>query len=324
MVHKQQNRKKRTKPLLPHLKLRSQIMLYLFTIIVCSLSIISVGTELFPTHLTFLVYAVAFCSLVLAGYYLFSYFFKDISLLTDAEIKKHPLLNYLAVNYRRRTFLFAVPGFFLNCIFAAFNIFIGVKSLSAWYISLAVYYVLLCFMRFCLLHHEFIEKKRSQSIEEEREWKIFAHCGGLLIIMSIALCGVVILMISEGYGKSYPIYVTYAVSIYTFAKVISATVNMVKARKLKLPQVICVRNIGYADALVSMLSLQTAMFAAFGSNDADLVVTMNTITGFFVCIAIACMGISMLLSSHKQLRTAAQYRHFGDDPNNNQERTGEK
>lgn len=42
-----------------------------------------------------------------------------------------------------------------------------------------------------------------------------------------------------------------------------AVVNMVKVRKTKSPILITIRNIGAADALVSMLTLQAAMFASF-------------------------------------------------------------
>lgn len=57
-----------------------------------------------------------------------------------------------------------------------------------------------------------------------------------------------------------------------------ATINMVKARKYKSPQIMGVQNIGYADALVSILSLQTAMFAMFDQGDMTLRTRMNGIT----------------------------------------------
>ena len=50
---------------------------------------------------------------------------------------------------------------------------------------------------------------------------------------------------------------------YTFYKITMAVVNMVKVRKTKSPILITIRNIGAADALVSMLTLQAAMFASF-------------------------------------------------------------
>lgn len=82
----------------------------------------------------------------------------------------------------------------------------------------------------------------------------------------------------------------------TFAKMIMATINMVKARKYKSSQIMGGRNIGYADALVSILSLQTAMFAMFDQGDMTLRTRMNGITGACVCLMVIIMGATMVRS----------------------------
>jgi len=60
-----------------------------------------------------------------------------------------------------------------------------------------------------------------------------------------------------------------------------------------------IRNIGYADALVSLVSLQTAMFVSFG--DGTDTRTMNLLTGGVVCLMILLMGIYMIRLAGKQL-----------------------
>lgn len=79
-----------------------------------------------------------------------------------------------------------------------------------------------------------------------------------------------------------------------------AVVNMVKVRKTKSPILITIRNIGAADALVSMLTLQAAMFASFQDKNSLNTNQMNAITGLSVCILISILGISMIWYAWKK------------------------
>ena len=87
---------------------------------------------------------------------------------------------------------------------------------------------------------------------------------------------------------------------YTFYKITMAVVNMVKVRKTKSPILITIRNIGAADALVSMLTLQAAMFASFQDKNSLNTNQMNAITGLSVCILISILGISMIWYAWKK------------------------
>ena len=285
---------KKIKPL-PHIKPGYQILLFVATLIVGGLAVILSGAEQVSVVLMIAVDAAAFCLLSLSIYYIIRYFVRDVKEIKKMVVGRYRVVNYLSENYKDRSFIFAVPGFAVNCLFTLFNAFIGVMAFSAWYISLAVYYAMLGIMRFKFLNQELMlrrgDKERSSAL---REWKVFLHMGLLLILMSIALGGMVILMVHGGYGKSYPEYIIYVVALYTFIKLITSIINMVKAKKYKSPQLMGLRNIGYADALVSMLSLQTAMFAAFDSGDIAFRAQMNAITGACVCVMVIGIGVSMV------------------------------
>lgn len=64
--------------------------------------------------------------------------------------------------------------------------------------------------------------------------------------------------------------------------------------------VITIRNIGAADALVSMVTLQAAMFASFQDKNSLNTNQMNAITGLSVCILISILGISMIWYAWKK------------------------
>lgn len=131
----------------------------------------------------------------------------------------------------------------------------------------------------------------------QKEVKVYHDCGILFIIMTIALVGTVILLIHSKGGKYYPGVAIFAVAAYTFYKTILSIVNLVKAQKSKAPLLMAIRDIGYVDACVSILSLQTAMFASFGQGKPDLEKRMNGATGLVVCLMVQAMGFRCIKTS---------------------------
>ena len=118
--------------------------------------------------------------------------------------------------------------------------------------------------------------------------------GILLLALNFALTGVILLTIAQDTARRYSEIVVISIATYTFYKIIMAVVNMVKVRKTRSPVLITIRNIGTADALVSMLTLQATMLASFqgkGGLDAN---RMNAITGMVVCVLILALGVSMI------------------------------
>lgn len=91
-----------------------------------------------------------------------------------------------------------------------------------------------------------------------------------------------------------------SIAAYTFYKITMAVINMVKVRKMQSPILITIRNIGVADALVSMLTLQTTMLASFQGTSSIDANRMNGITGLAVCILIALLGVSMIYYASKR------------------------
>ena len=92
----------------------------------------------------------------------------------------------------------------------------------------------------------------------------------------------------------------YAVATYTFIKMGIAIKNMIQVRKEKSYLMMTLRNISYSDALVTMLSLQTALFAAFGEGQEKLIRRMDAMTGTAVCLMILSLGIYTLYDTKKK------------------------
>lgn len=242
-----------------------------------------------------------------AGYYLAMDMRYGVKEKVRTGIEENAFTRRMAGDYRYRTVMFAVPGLILNVIFALFNGVIGIYSRSAWYGTLSAYYILLSVMRFLTVRYDRKMAKREQSDElMAEEISVYHKCGILFLIMTVALGGMVILLVCGEDGKRYPGLLIYAVATYTFYKITISIVNVVKVRKFKSPLLMAIRDIGYIDACVSILSLQTAMFASFGDGQGLLVKLMNGVTGSVVCLLVSGIGSYSVHSANKMKRKLSE------------------
>ena len=62
--------------------------------------------------------------------------------------------------------------------------------------------------------------------------------------------------------------------------------------------------INFTAALVSMLSLETAMLSQFGSHQPEFRRMMLSASGGIVCVIVLTMAISMIVRSTKQIQKA--------------------
>lgn len=205
--------------------------------------------------------------------------------LTDVSFKTHVSL-YLSLG--------------LNLVFVAVKLFCGVLYHSIWYGTLAVYYIILAIMRFLLLRHA---NRRGIGTNPVSEWRQYRLCGMSLLLLNIALLGVVVLVVLDNEGFSYGGYLIYVVALYDFYNITMAVREVVKYRGDKLPMVSAARAIKLAAALVSMLSLETAMLAQFDeANNPQAGKLMTGLTGGGVCLIVFAMAVFMIARSAKQIK----------------------
>lgn len=290
---------------------RNQCILFLLTFVFSAAAIFDAVTHFFPEPISITLYAFAAIGFVLTC----SLWVKAIRFFVKAVFlpftKNNTIANTLITDARLRTVLTTLPGMGLNLIYAVFNGVVGIIDKSAWYVSLSVYYFLLCAMRFLSVSYarqiyfkkasgeNGVGKQPKGRNPKEREQRVYRNCGIMLSIMSIALGGAVIMLVEGDGGKFYPGLMIYAIATYTFYKLTMSIINMIKARKEKSILLITLRDIGYSDALVSLLSLQTALFAAFGQAEDEFIPVMNALTGAAVCLMVLGLGIYMAQKGKK-------------------------
>ena len=190
-------------------------------------------------------------------------------------------------------------GLLANLLYVAVNLFSGFRYRSAWFLCLAVYYALLSAMRAVLVRYL---HRRAVGEDVKAEFRRYRACGVILLLMNQALVGIILYMVTQNRGFSYPGHMIYAMALYTFYITITAVVNVVKFRKHGSPLLSAAKVISLTAALVSMLSLETAMLAQFGSGQRAFRRIMLASSGGAVCAVVASMAVYMIAHATKQLK----------------------
>lgn len=277
------------------------LLVYISTAAAAVLSIIQAGKQILPWIAGIVVYVLAAVLLTLSCVFFYHDLRENVIKKILEVIKKNPLGERFLADYTFRTILTTLPAFLINVAYTVYNGVIGIMNQSVWFITMAVYYSLLGIMRYrAVSTGRKISRLDDREQIRKKELSVIKTDGILLLVLNLALSGVVLLTIAQDTAKRYSEIMVISIAAYTFYKITMAVVNMVKVRKTKSPILITIRNIGAADALVSMLTLQAAMFASFQDKNSLNTNQMNAITGLSVCILISILGISMIWYAWKK------------------------
>ena len=206
-------------------------------------------------------------------------------------IPKTNLGAKLKANKRYRIVFFAICGFVINLLFALYNGALGIIFRSTWFLSLCAYYTVLSSMRFGTV----LQDRRNISTEKF----IARFCGVMLIVLALVLSGSVYLSLAADIAVKHQEIIMLTIATYTFYKVVLAIINTVKVRKENSLLLSSIRNIGCADAAVSILSLQRSMLVSFGAMEREDIFLMNVLTGAGVFLIIVLLGITLIVKSVK-------------------------
>ena len=183
-------------------------------------------------------------------------------------------------------------GMMVNFLYVVFRIFVGIRYASVWFLTIAIYYLLLGIMRLSL-----ILSYRNRNMKSEL--RCYRRTAWLLFLLNIPMGGMIVLMVLTDSGYSYPGYVIYLSALYTFYTIILAIVNLVKYRKLGSPILSAAKILNFVAALMSLLGLQTAMISQFSTKGEDFRRMMNALTGGGVWFSVILIAVTMLLRSRK-------------------------
>ena len=210
------------------------------------------------------------------------------------KLKKNAFLYSLIENYGFRTIIFMSVGVAMNIAFAVFNGVTAVIYRSIWYGSIAGYYCVLIMQRSMILVFYHIVRKKSCGDAEKlagEKLKIYLANGAIIVPLTIALGAAAAQMVLSDNPSVPGKIMAIACAAHAFYKVIMAVYNFFKARSDGDPIVQTIRNLGFVDALLSMLVLATTLIPAFGTMDRE----MRTLVAI---LALATVSFTIFLGSY--------------------------
>ena len=183
-------------------------------------------------------------------------------------------------------------GMTANFLYVLFRIIVGIRYASVWFISMAVYYLVLAVLRLSLILNY---RHKSKAIE----LRGYRRTAWLLFLLNLPMGGMILLMVLTNSGYSYPGFVIYLSAMYTFYTMVTSVINLVRFCRLGSPILSAAKVLNFIAALMSILGLQTAMIAQFSTEGDGFRKMMNAITGGAIWLSVILTAVYMLYRSSK-------------------------
>lgn len=212
----------------------------------------------------------------------------------DFLIQVAPFTEKYIKDIACRTQLFLRLGLAVNIGYAIFNIFTGVFYRSVWFGAVAVYYIMLCFIKFFLLRRGFENKGR-------KEYSNLFACGIMLLILSTAVTAIIYLMIWQGKAAKYGKFVIIISAAYAIFRICAALFDTVRLRHLKSPTLYAAKALSLSVALMSLFSLQFSLllFSPLGEKTKYF---LNVISGSVVGILTLTIAVLTIRRAYRVLK----------------------
>lgn len=269
------------------------------SVIIIAVTLVSLAFPDFPEIVAYALYAVSAICLTYTVY-ITVLVVPKIKAWTVRILRKTEFTSNVLDDYGFRTTVFAVVTFIISVGYALMEGVIAITTASLWFGALAFYYFILALIRGFLLN---AKRRAKKHIGKEHEYpiiitKIFRATGISLIILTLAFSVEVFHVGINGQTFKYAGLTIFASAAYAFYKIIHSTVNFAKARKFEDLTIGAIRNVNLADALVSILALQTALLNAYSTGDTGI---YNLLTGSVFCALIIFVGVIMIIKANKLL-----------------------
>ena len=216
------------------------------------------------------------------------------------KIYDNPLGNRYMTDRIFRTNISLSVSFVISMLYVAINLWSWYLLKSYWFMVLAVYYVIMAVMRFLLVRYVRVQKIGTDILGE---WKRSRSCAYILLLINLSLSGAVLMILYQHRGYDYPGMMIYVMAMYTFYALTMSIVDIVKYRKMGSPIMSTAKIVSLSAALVSMLNLETAMFAQFGGDMSpgnQRIFIM--LTGAGISITVVTLSVILIVRATKEIR----------------------
>lgn len=210
-----------------------------------------------------------------------------------------PLAAWWKADAYRRVRAGLALSMLVNLCYAGCKIVSAALYASVWEAALGLYYLLLCGVRAFLICQM---SAAGAADRARRELLAYRRAGWLLLGLDLALAGIAVQIVRDGRRYDYPGTLIYAAAAYAFYCLTAAIVNVVRYRRFHSPVLSAAKAVSLTTALVSLFSLETAMVARFGGEEAGFQSAMTAGTAAAACGLVLGLALFMIGSAGRRLR----------------------
>ncbi|MBQ5314538.1 MAG: hypothetical protein J6J52_00775 [Oscillospiraceae bacterium] len=284
------------------------LWLIIILVPICAVALIYTFIGKYETHpVAYFTYVLSFYTLTVVVMRCIKTF-PDIYRKIKGGVYKNPTGNRLMTDMKFRTHVSLYGSLGVNLLYVTLNVVLGFLYHTSWFFVLAFYYTILAVMRFLLLrfvNRVGIGENRFKELRRSR------LCGYILLSVNLALSGAVLMILYQNKGYKYHGILIYVMAAFTFYITTVAIINLIKYKKLGSPVMSMTKIISFAAALVSMLSLETAMLSEFGkdmSEENKQIFIMLTGAGVSVCII--TMAVYSIIKNSAEIKKIMENKNY--------------
>ena len=213
------------------------------------------------------------------------------------RLSRQPLCERFQHDPVFRSGVILTGSLLVNFAYGAIQLFAGIYARSVWLGALSVYHIFLAVMQFRISAH--IRQGKSDMASELRQC---CFCGILLLSMTPVFASILILVIHKNSQATYPGILIYPVAVYTAVKVSIAVRNAIRYRKSNMPLLSAWKTTCLISAMVSALSLETAVLSRYGrQGDSVFYKGLLGTVGGAICLYTLIKSILMVVCKTKQI-----------------------
>ncbi len=185
-----------------------------------------------------------------------------------------------------------------NALISMIKLILGIYLASGWFITNAVYYIILSIAR----GHALSKYTAAKQIDNPQqrfnmEFAVYKRSGIFLCLIGISYLLVCLRMYLRGDATIYKGYAVFLVAAVAFTKLSFAVHGIIIARHIKDPVIAALKAISFVDAMVSIVVTQCTLLTMTASVNA---VVSSAILGMGFSILFIIIGLCMLVKKKKQ------------------------
>lgn len=254
--------------------------------------------------IAYVVYMLAFYTLSVICIFCF-FTFPQYYRNAKEKVYANPFTRRLATDPIYRTHASLYASLAINLLYVAIKVVSSIIYNTSWFMIFAAYYAIMAIMRFLLVRYV---NQNGIGKNLLAEWRRSRLCAIFLMTVNLALSGAVLMMVYFDRGFRYGGILIYVMAMYAFYTTTLAIVNIVKYSKYRSPILSTAKIVNLASALITMLALETAMLAQFGTDSSpEFHRTMIIATGAGISVIVVTMSVYMIVRSTREIRAMRKH-----------------